>query len=456
MRVGEDRRRYGGGGGISAGAVAGAEEDSGISYGHSGFGSRDWSGRKMGEWRAHVGMVGVQLLNGGYHVITKSALDVGVNEFVFCVFRDLIALSILLPLAFFLDKKTRPPMNRRFLLTFIFLGLTGIFGNQLLFLIGLNYTNPTYAAAIQPSIPVFTFILAVMMGTERMNLFRLEGQAKIGGTVICVVGAVLMVLFRGPALFGERDVEFSVHNDIQASRKGEPSSGQWHFGVLCLVGNCASMAAFLAIQAPLLKKYKANLSVTAYSYFFGTLFMVIAAIFMTSDSTMDWNLTQSELLAVLYAGVIASALNYGLLTWSNKILGPSLVALYNPLQPAASAFLSRIFLGNPIYLGRFRPFLFLFDTLTLNLKVALFLQADSSSPSSSSSSVVSIVGGFAIILGLYCVTWASYRERNATAGSIPTTEKESEPLMNQDHTNKTAVGHLFTRTAPVSSPKSAK
>ncbi|KAK4401038.1 WAT1-related protein [Sesamum angolense] len=374
-------------------------------------------------WRAHMGMAAVQLF---YAVTMELCEEGGRTQPLFlpkCPHHERLIMVY-----FLFSRGQRLPLNRHLLITFFFLGLTGVFGNQLLFLLGLGYTSPTYAAAVQPAIPVFTFILAVMMGTETVNLQKTEGQTKLGGTLVCVSGAVLMAMFRGPAVFGNEESDFAVSREIRAEGQPEPAAwllssflqlgiDNWHVGVLCLIGNCMCMAAYLAIQhcgCPDFSKYErlSQQHVTLTGYLLANscqesktvicLFRLpqcelgfsIYLYYLHDFDSAHWNLRQSEVFAVCYAGVVASALNYGIVTWSNKILGPALVALYNPLQPAASAFLSKVFLGSPIYLG-------------------------------------SIVGGLLIIAGLYMVTWASYRERQASIG-IPHASLQSEPLMSRD------------------------
>ncbi|KAJ7523225.1 hypothetical protein O6H91_18G042300 [Diphasiastrum complanatum] len=340
--------------------------------------------------RAHAALVLVQINYGGYHVLAKLALSVGMNQLVFCMLRDMLALSILAPIAFIKDRKVRPPLTRQLVFSFFLLGLTGIYGNQLLFTIGLSLTSPSYAAALQPSIPVFTFMFALITRTETLNWKRLDGKAKVGGIVLCVFGAVLMVMYRGPPVLGNGLSSFDIKGAVGGKPSPEPVGwfaavllevgvDMWHIGILCLVGNCLCMATYIAFQAPLLARYPAGLSVTAYSYLFGAALMAFTGYFVGNDPS-DWILNIPEILSVIYAGVVASALNYWLLTWSNKILGPSLVALYIPLQPLFSAMLSHVLLGSSVYLG-------------------------------------SIIGGSMIVAGLYFVTWGR-RESDRLATSF--------------------------------------
>nr|DAD31922.1 TPA_asm: hypothetical protein HUJ06_010773 [Nelumbo nucifera] len=110
-----------------------------------------------------LGLLTLQLLSAVFPIIGRVALDMGFSKVVFTVYRNIIAVFLLGPFAYFLEKEARPPLSSSLLVKF-FLALLGVAGTQGLYLIDLYYASPTFVSAIQNSIPAITFVMASAFG----------------------------------------------------------------------------------------------------------------------------------------------------------------------------------------------------------------------------------------------------------------------------------------------------
>ena len=67
------------------------------------------------------------------------------------------------------------------------LGVTGMFGNQVAYILGLSMTNSSIATSVNLFQPIAASLMATFIGLERFIWLNLLGVA------LCVLGALLMV-----------------------------------------------------------------------------------------------------------------------------------------------------------------------------------------------------------------------------------------------------------------------
>ncbi|CAN6539306.1 unnamed protein product [Malus baccata var. baccata] len=266
----------------------------------------------------HGAMLALQFGYAGFHVVSRAALNMGISKLVFPVYRNIIALLLLLPFAYFLEKKDRPAITLNFLIQFFLLALVGITANQGFYLLGLDNTSPTFASAIQNSVPAITFLMAAILRIEHVRLNRKDGIAKVLGTVFCVAGASVITLYKGPTIYSPtpplqmmRLMSSTTTSAISStsssaivstlSSLGDAKGKSWTLGCLYLIGHCLSWSGWLVLQAPVLKKYPARLSVTSYTCFFGLIqFIIIAAVFERDGQAWIFH-NGGEVFSILYA-----------------------------------------------------------------------------------------------------------------------------------------------------------
>ncbi|KAK9668823.1 hypothetical protein RND81_13G089100 [Saponaria officinalis] len=277
-----------------------------------------------------VGLLTLQLCFAGFHIVSRLALNIGVSKVVFPVYRNIIALVLLGPIAYFLERVT---------------------ANQGFYILGIYYASPTFASAMQNSVPAITFVLATLLRLEDVNLLRRDGLAKVLGTVASVGGAMIITLYKGSPLLNLTDqpqgdslgteTEYLESNKIQ----------NWTWGCIFLLGHCFSWAGWMVYQASVLKKYPAKLSLTSYTSFFGLIQFLVIAAFAETDYR-HWKIASGEeLFTILYAGIVSSGIVISLQTWCIHKGGPVCVAVFQPVQTFLVAIMAAVVLGDQLYSG---------------------------------------------------------------------------------------------------------
>lgn len=357
--------------------------------------------------KLHVAMLALQFGYAGFHIVSRAALNMGISKIVFPIYRNIIALLLLGPAAYFLEKKERPPLTLSFLVQFFLLALCGITANQGFYLLGLYYTTPTFASAIQNSVPAITFIMAAILGLEEVHIRRLDGLAKIVGTVACVGGATIITLYKGPPItklwLGSLN-SGSLNPELYDVEPLEVKTENWTLGCIYLLGNCLAWSGWIVIQAPVLKKYPARLSVTSFTCLFGIIQFLAIAAFFERDPT-HWKMhSGGELFTVLYAGIVASGIAFSVQIWCIDRGGPVFVAVYQPVQTIAVAVMASIILGEQFYLG-------------------------------------GIIGAILIIAGLYLVLWGKSEEKrlNLLTKAIMAPQAQSSSTADEEEASSSPI-----------------
>ena len=259
--------------------------------------------------RVHLALLFVQVTFGAFHVISKGVL-VHLSPLALAGVRAMVAAPLVMAFAWHLE---RVVPRRRDLPALAGLGLLGVLGNQVLYILGLQLTTAGTAGILMPSIPVFALAIAAALGIERLD------RRRVTGVGLAVAGALVLL---GPG--------------------GVAGGGGSTLGNLLILGNCASYAAYLVLQRPLLFRLP-PLTVVAWTFFFGGIATVAVSAPAMLRATFS-ALPAAAWWGVAYIILIPTAINYVLNSWALRRSSPALVATYTTLQPVIATALAFLFL----------------------------------------------------------------------------------------------------------------
>ncbi|KAL7184423.1 hypothetical protein ACSBR2_026558 [Camellia fascicularis] len=322
-----------------------------------------------------LAMVSVQVGYAGMNILSKLAMDSGMNAFVHVAYRQVFATVVLAPFAYFLERTTRPRMTLPIFFQMFLCSIFGITMNQVLYLVGLHNSTPTIACALTNLLPALTFILAVPFGLESVGIKRKAGQAKIFGTVVCVGGAMLLSLYHGRTVIGGSNFHWKYAEKI-GEKNSTNHANNLILGPILVIASTVSWAIWFSIQAKMSEKYAAPYTTSTLVCLMATVQCGIIG-FCADHNISAWSLTPGiRAISSIYGGIVCTAAAFCLMSWCIQRKGPLYVSVFNPLLLIIVAILSWGLLEEKLYVG-------------------------------------TVVGSGLIVMGLYAVLWGKNKEMNA-------------------------------------------
>uniref|UniRef100_A0A6N2LGE3 WAT1-related protein n=1 Tax=Salix viminalis TaxID=40686 RepID=A0A6N2LGE3_SALVM len=312
-------------------------------------------------------MVMVECLDVGLTTLSKAAMSKGMSRFVFVVYSNALATLILLPCLIF-HRAKRPPVTFSLLWKFFLLSLVGITLMQNCVFAGVSYSSPTLASAMGQLIPAFTFLLAVIFRMEKLDWRCSRNWIKIMGTLLSISGALIITLYKGPAVGA-----IATPSNLVPTPSIMATTNTWVIGGLFLVTADLCISISTTFQAAVLKECPSEMVMVFFFCFFGTIQTSIVSL-IAERNTSAWKLRPDiELISIIYSAVVGGAVTFGVVAWCIHKKGPFFVAMFKPVGIAAAAFLGVSFLGDTLHVG-------------------------------------CIVGAIIIVAGFYGVIWAQSKE----------------------------------------------
>ncbi len=259
--------------------------------------------------KAHLALLGAASMWGLMSPMGKAAMEAGVSGLSLATLRMTGGAVCFWITSFFVRDEKVPPRD---LLMLFFAALLSIVFNQGCFTFGLSLTSPIDASIITTTMPLITMVLAALFLKEPVT------PMKVGGIFLGSIGALMLVV---------------------GSQGGAAKDSNLWGDLLCLTAQF-SFACYLTIFKKLIAKYSVfTLMKWMFTYasicFLPFSYRDVSEMVNTHFATEVW-------LEVGYVVLFGTYCSYILMLVGQKALRPTVVSMYNYVQPIVSTLVSEI------------------------------------------------------------------------------------------------------------------